>query len=138
VHVANIMSRVIVTAAPDLTASRLIELLVDENIGAIPVIDDDGVPLGVVTRSDVLEEDGLQFGEEVTAADLMGVPPLTITPETTVCEAAKVMARLRVHHLLVVDDQGLLVGLLSSFDVVRWVAEGADRAGQSLADRTSA
>jgi CBS domain-containing protein len=122
-YVANIMSTVIVTAEPWLPATRLIELLVDENIGAVPVIDASGVPLGIVTRADVLEEDELELEDDATASQLMSTAPLTVEPTTPVTEAARLMAKQRVHHLLVVDHAGRLVGLLSSFDVVRWVAE---------------
>lgn len=122
-YVANIMSTVIVTAAPWLPAARLVELLVDENIGAVPVIDDDGRPLGIVTRADVLEEDELSLEGEATADELMRRSPITVEPTTPVTEAARLMTRQRVHHLLVVDGCGRLVGLVSSFDVVRWVAD---------------
>ena len=122
-YVANIMSSALVAAVPWLPASRLVELMVDENIGAVPVIDDDGSPLGIVTRSDVLEEDELNLDGEVTAAELMRRSPLTVYPTTPIAEAARLMARQRVHHLLVVDGSGRLVGMVSSFDVVRWVAD---------------
>ncbi len=122
--VANIMSTAIVTALPWLPAARLAELMVDENIGAVPVVDDEGTPLGIVTRSDLLEEDEAEWeGGEATADDLMRRSPLTVGPMTPISEAARLMSRQRVHHLLVVDVEGRLVGLLSSFDVVRWVAE---------------
>jgi CBS domain-containing protein len=122
-YVVNIMSTAIVTATPWLPAARLVELLVDENIGAVPVIDGEGYPLGIVTRADVLEEDELDIADEVTAEELMRRSPLTVEPTTPISEAARLMARQRVHHLLVVDGAGRLVGLLSSFDVVRWVAD---------------
>jgi acetoin utilization protein AcuB len=122
-YVANIMSSAIIAAVPWLPAARLIELMVDENIGAVPVVDDDGTPLGVVTRADVLEEDELDVDSEATAADLMRRSPITVFPTTPISEAARLMARARVHHLLVVDGAGRLVGMVSSLDVVRWVAE---------------
>jgi len=123
-YVANIMSTAIITAEPWLPAARLVELLVDENIGAVPVIDDDRCPLGIVTRADVLEEDELDLDDdEPTAAELMRRSPITVEPTTPIAEAARLMARQRVHHLLVVDGAGRLIGVVSSFDVVRWVAE---------------
>jgi CBS domain-containing protein len=121
-YVANIMSTVIITAAPWVPASRLAELLVDENIGSIPVLDRDGRPIGIVTRADLLEEDELDLTEEASAEDLMRRPPLCVLPTTPITEAARMMARHHVHHLLVVDLNGCLAGVLSSFDVVKWVA----------------
>jgi len=122
-YVANIMSTVIITAAPWVPAGRLVELLVDENIGAIPILDENAVPVGVVTRADLLEEDELDLAQEATAFDLMRRPPLCVAPTTDIAEAARLMARHHVHHLLVVDIDGHLIGLLSSFDVVKWVAD---------------
>lgn len=126
-YVANIMSTAIITAAPWLPSARLVELLVDENIGAIPVVDDSGLPMGLVTRADVLEEEELAFAQEATAAELMRRCPITVTPETFITHAARIMTRHRIHHLLVLDDEGELVGMLSSFDVVKWVAQEAER-----------
>jgi len=120
--VATIMSTVLVTASPSLPATRLVELLVDENIGAVPVVDDEGTPLGIVTRADVLEEDELPITDDVRVDELMHRGPLTVGGSTPVKEAARIMTRQRVHHLLVVDGEGRLVGLVSSLDVVRWVA----------------
>src|SRR5262249_55289136 len=123
--VATIMSRVLVTAAPTLPATRLVDLMVDLNIGAVPVIDDDGAPIGIVTRADVLEgleEDEEPITDELPVWELMHPSLLTIVPSTLVRDAAQLMVRERVHHLLVVDNLGRLVGLVSSLDVVRWVA----------------
>jgi len=122
VEVATIMSRVLVTATPELPASRLVELLVDENIGAVPIVDSEGFPVGIVTRYDVIEEDELDITDEVPAVALMHPRPLTVAGSTSVPDAAALMAKQRVHHLLVVDCDGRLIGMLSSFDVVRWVA----------------
>src|SRR5262249_46927990 len=68
-EVATIMSTVLVTASPTLPARRLVELLVDENIGAIPIVDDDSVPLGIVTRYDVIEEDEVDVRDDVPACE---------------------------------------------------------------------
>jgi signal-transduction protein with cAMP-binding, CBS, and nucleotidyltransferase domain len=123
-EVATIMSTVLVTASPTLPARRLVELLVDENIGAIPIVDDDAVPLGIVTRYDMLEEDEVDVREgDVPAYEVMHPSPLTVAATMTVPDAAELMTRERVHHLLVVDLRGRLIGLVSSLDVVRWVAE---------------
>jgi CBS domain-containing protein len=124
--VATIMSRVLVTAAPTLPATRLVDLMVDLNIGAVPVVEEDGTPVGIVTRGDVLEEleeDEEPISDELPAYMLMHPSLLTIAPSTLVRDAAKLMIREHVHHLLVVDAIGQLVGLVSSLDVVRWVAE---------------
>jgi CBS domain-containing protein len=117
-----IMSRAVVTATPELPASRVVELLVDENIGAIPIIDSAGVPVGIVTRYDVLEEDEVDITDELPAHAIMHGRPLTVSETTSVREAAELMTKQHVHHLLVVDGEGRLIGVVSSLDVVRWVA----------------
>jgi CBS domain-containing protein len=125
--VATIMSRVLVTAAPTLPATRLVDLMVDLNIGAVPVVEEDGTPVGIVTRSDVLEEledDEEPLTDELPTYALMHPSLLTVQPSTLVRDAARLMAREHVHHLLVVNAIGRLVGLVSSLDVVRWVAQG--------------
>ena len=122
-EVATIMSTVLVTASPTLPARRLVELLVDENIGAVPIVDEKDRPVGIVTRYDVIEEDELGFTDDVPALLLMHPSPLTVAPTVLVPDAAALMDRECVHHLLVVDSpNGRLVGVVSSLDVVRWAS----------------
>ena len=47
---------------------------------------------------------------------------IAISAQTTIAHAAALMATEGVHHLLVVDDGGVLIGVVSSMDIMRWLA----------------
>eukprot|EP00429_Kryptoperidinium_foliaceum_P059598 CAMPEP_0176092380 /NCGR_PEP_ID=MMETSP0120_2-20121206/46281_1 /TAXON_ID=160619 /ORGANISM="Kryptoperidinium foliaceum, Strain CCMP 1326" /LENGTH=202 /DNA_ID=CAMNT_0017426295 /DNA_START=64 /DNA_END=669 /DNA_ORIENTATION=- len=63
-----------------------------------------------------------------TVEDLMSLDPLTISPNTTMKEAAEIMTRDRCHRLCVVDGEGALIGVLATSDVMRHVLKIAHQA----------
>lgn len=108
--------------------SRVIEAVLifrDEDCGLVPVVEE-GKPIGVVTDRDV----ALALA---TYADLVNHPIedimtktlITVAPTTTMGEVVKTFGREAVRRLLVVDGQGLLVGVISWNDVSTEVSEGS-------------
>jgi CBS domain-containing protein len=85
--------------------------MLDFGLNAIPVLDDDGRPVGVVLLRDLVDEK--KSGLRVARA------PHTIEGGATLDEAARKLAAEDIHHLVVVDPQGVAVGMLSALDVVR-------------------
>jgi CBS-domain-containing membrane protein len=115
-------------------AARFREFRVSE----FPVIDDDGRVAGVVSAADLLAKQALDGGDDglrglitgivhrkalekaggLTAGDLMTSPALTITPDDTVEQAARLMYTRRLRRLPVVDAAGRVVGIISRTDVL--------------------
>ncbi len=97
-------------------------------VSAFPVLDSDDRVIGMASEADLLlKEIGqeLAIGDEdrakaagVTAAQLMSTPAITIGPDASVAEAAKIMYTCRVKRLPVVEDDGRLVGIISRVDVL--------------------
>jgi CBS domain-containing protein len=107
-------------------------------VSAFPVLDAAGRVTGVVSEADLLAK---EVGPEpfvgpggllratgrraerakaagVTAADLMSTPPVTIGPDASVAEAARLMYERGVKRLPVVDEDGRLAGIISRVDVL--------------------
>ncbi|GAA1570565.1 CBS domain-containing protein [Streptomyces globosus] len=91
-------------------------LLHEYDITAVPVVDADGRPVGVVSEADLLRR---RAGGTSTAGELMTSPAVTARPEWSVVRAARVMQRHGVKRLPVVGADGRLVGVLSRSDLVR-------------------
>ena len=100
--------------------------MADEDCGAVPVVDGEGRPVGVVTDRDItirLVAQG-QNPVEKTVADAMTDGAVTVSPSTDVDEAATTMKDRQVRRLVVVDDSGAVVGVFAQADLAR---TGADR-----------
>jgi len=100
--------------------SRVIEAVMifkDEDCGMVPVVEE-GKPIGVVTDRDVAlalaEHDDLV---NRPVSEIMTTDLVTVTPETPVAELVEMFAREGVRRLLVVDAEGLLVGVIGWKDV---------------------
>jgi CBS domain-containing protein len=87
-------------------------------IHAIPIINDNGIPIGIVSTADLLDD--LEPG--TPAGQVMTRHVLTIEPEATIADAARIMCANRIHHL-VVTQADRIVGILSSFDLLKLLVE---------------
>jgi CBS domain-containing protein len=121
----RIMSREVVCAREDLDVSALLDLMVRRHIGCVPVVDDRGRPIGMVTKFDVVEQQLASRGGTplaTTAGALMMPLAITLDEHATVAHAAAMMSVEDVHHVAIVSDGGALIGVISSMDIVRWLA----------------
>lgn len=131
--VGDVMTRPVRTASPDTPFRELASVIVREGIAALPVIDADGVVLGIVSESDLLEKQapaasGSRWSRLWTrssksrarvAKEAMSSPPLVIGPEAPISEAAAMMLRHRIKHLPVMDREGRLAGIVSRGDLLK-------------------
>ena len=119
-RVRDLMSKSVVTIAPEESAALAARLLSRHELGALPVCAADGTLAGIVTDRDIITR-CVATGEEpgrVPVRDIMSPAPSVITPETPVSAAARLMAQRQVRRLPVVE-QGQVVGMLSLGDLAR-------------------
>ncbi len=127
IPVTEIMSRHIVCARPDLDLATLVDVMVRERLGCVPVVNEDGEPVGMVTKLDVVEQLAIAaVCVELRVADVMMPLAITLADTASVADAAALMAIEAMHHVMIVSARRL-VGLVSTMDVTRWVMEN-DRA----------
>ncbi|KAF2782176.1 CBS domain-containing protein [Streptomyces coelicoflavus] len=135
--VRDLMSDAVVRVQRGTPFKEIAHLLLEYDITAVPVVDGENRPVGVVSEADLLqkmwggEPDGSPEHAEwsraaaagkadATDADgLMTSPPLCARESWSVVEAARVMARHRIKRLLVVDEDGRLAGVVSRSDLLR-------------------
>jgi len=114
----------------DTPTERVAELMLEHNISACPVIDENGKPTGMVSEEDLifaLFAEGEPVSEEFvaripkskrTARDVMGGPIVAVTEETDVAEIARILIQYRIKRVPVVRG-GRLVGIVSRADLLR-------------------
>ena len=123
----QIMSREVICAREDLDVAALMDLMVRRRVGCIPIVDERGRPIGMVTKFDVVEQllaTRTPWGPAagVTVADVMMPLALTLDERATVAHAAAMMSIEDVHHVPIVAAGGALIGVISTMDIVRWLA----------------
>src|ERR1700680_1151107 len=130
--VEDVMTREVVTASPDTSFKQLEQLMAEHRISAMPVVDAEGVALGVVSEADLLlkteaagEEGGWSPGSgqrhskarAQTAAGLMSSPALTVEPGAPLAAAAR-LVRKEGGAGLPGGGHGRLGGIVRRGDVV--------------------
>ena len=136
--VSDVMTCRVHVARPQTPFKLLVQLIEDNKISAVPIVDELGVPVGIVSVSDLLlkerrheleSEPSLLHSRRrqaqrvkapgVVASDVMTTPPITIRADTTPARAARVMQTLNVRRLVVVDERGRIAGIVSRSDLLQ-------------------
>jgi CBS domain-containing protein len=128
--VGSLMSRypvVIAADAPIVDAARLLD---NHHLHGLPVVDEAGALVGVVSQSDMLRArttaDMWARWPGLRVRHLMTSPAMTITADVDVIDAAQTMEREHIHRLVVVDVDGLTpIGIISTTDLVHGIVEEA-------------
>ena len=131
--VKDVMTAEVVVVRSDTTFKEMAATLRRYRVSALPVVDDTGKVLGVVSEADLLAKEALadpgpvaelvhrkdvRKAEGLTAGDLMTRPPVTAAPDDPVEQAARMMHFMQVKRLPVVNSGGQLVGIISRADVL--------------------
>ncbi len=120
-QLSSIMTADVVCVRADLPIAALHELLANEQFSGAPVVDDHGILMGVVSRADLISAEPCATG--TTVNDIMMPMAFVLRETATVAQAAALMAHEGIHRIPVVDEQGTVVGIVSTMDVVRWVVQ---------------
>jgi CBS domain-containing protein len=113
VTVADVMTRCPVSVRPDTPFRAVAAVLTGRRISAVPVVDDRGAPVGVVSESDLIEPRG-----RLTARELMSSPVTTVGADESLTTAARRLTSAGVRRLFVVVD-GRLAGVVARRDLLR-------------------
>lgn len=151
--VADVMNRDIVTVKPETPINDAIHLLSERKISGLPVVNDEGKLVGVLSESDLMwRESGVtppayimvldsviylenpaRYERELhkalgqTVKEVMTEKSITtIHPDQPLTKAAKLLLQRDIRRLPVVDDQNRLVGILTRGDVMRVIAADAE------------
>lgn len=106
-------------------ASRARSLILDDHVGAVPVLDDASDVVGVVTATDLLAHPDA----DLDVGTVMSSGVVTVRVDATVAQAARTMSEHGAHHL-VVTDATRLVGVVSAADLVRALVGSSEPTGR--------
>ncbi|MFG2516029.1 CBS domain-containing protein [Streptomyces sp. NPDC048584] len=134
--VGDVMTRAVVAVGRDTPFKDVVRLIQEWKVSALPVLEGEGRVVGVVSEADLLPKEEFRDSDPdrltqlrrlsdlaragaLTAGELMSSPAVTVHADATVAQAARVMARLRLKRLPVVDGEGLLRGVVSRVDLLK-------------------
>ena len=149
-QVRDVMTFHAVFVSPGGTVAHALEVMNDNRVASLPVVDNANRCRGILSASDILtlaEERGADIERmsitegieqelliehfdsvdlsDTLVDDLMTPVPFDVAPEASLVEAAKRMTENDVHHLVVTERRDQFLGIVSSMDIVRAVADAA-------------
>ncbi|MBD2144337.1 MAG: CBS domain-containing protein [Sphaerospermopsis kisseleviana] len=143
--VAEVMTHNPIMVNPQTPLKEAIQILAEKRISGLPVINDAGKLVGIISETDLMwQETGvtppayIMFLDSViylqnpgayerdlhkalgqTVGEVMSKNPLTITPDKSLKEAAKIIQEHKVHRLPVLDSTSKVIGILTRGDIIR-------------------
>lgn len=146
--VGDLMTTPVRCVTKDISAEKLLRILLEDGISAVPVINAEGRPIGIVSKTDLLREQ-LRGGlpdelvsstaadggavdvdsasrpdpmKAMTVAELMTPFAFSLPIDAPASLACALMSYEAVHRIAVTEKDGMVIGILSSLDVMRWIA----------------
>jgi CBS domain-containing protein len=131
-------SNEVIRIGGDATVYEAVIAMVQANVGALLVTDGDEIS-GIFTERDYLRRIAVEGrrSRDTSVSEVMSSPVLCVTPDTTVDETMALMTDRRIRHAPVVED-GVLVGMISIGDLVKFITKKQSFQIQYLTDYISA
>lgn len=134
--VSDVMTLPVVAVGRDARFKEIVRAMEQWKVSAVPVLEGDGRVIGVVSEADLLPKEefrdrdlprseqirrlsDLAKAGAVTAEELMSTPAVTVHPDVTLAQAARIMAVKHLKRLPVVDDEDRLQGIVSRADLLK-------------------
>ncbi len=120
VRVGEVATQNMITVTPQDTIIKAASLMESFNIRGLPVIENEKL-VGIITQTDILRavKDDKING---LVRDYMTSPPVTIRHDDTLFDAIKTMEKYNVGRLLVTNERGKLIGIVTKTDILRFIA----------------
>lgn len=118
VTIDELMQPNVMTATPHQTVGHVRQVMLNHTVSAMPVVDTDGHPVGIVTATDFLDN----LAEGTPVSKVMATPVFTVPRYDGPHIAARVMRNHHLHHVVVTEGQEV-VGILTSFDLLELVED---------------
>ncbi|MDI9646427.1 MAG: CBS domain-containing protein [Archaeoglobales archaeon] len=117
--VKEIMTREVCTISKNDSVHTLAKKMLEFGVGSAVVIEN-GKPVGIVTEKDLIAKVVAKnkLPSELRVYEIMSEPLITITPLTSLKEAARLMIKRGIRRLPVVDNSGTLVGIITDNDIL--------------------
>ena len=136
--VSDVMTRHVHVASPLTPFKQLVRLIEENRVSAIPIVDQQGIPIGLVSETDLLLKQMRRGGDSsrdllhldkrrqerakadgVVASDVMTSPVITVGSDTDLGATARLMQDKNLRRLVVVDEGARIAGIVSRTDLLK-------------------
>ncbi|NND00144.1 MAG: CBS domain-containing protein [Gammaproteobacteria bacterium] len=118
IKVEELMTRSVVSAKPHQSVEHVRHMLENNSISAVPVVDSNGHPLGIVSSTDLARE----LKPNTPVSHIMTEKVYTVPQYDDTSIAARIMRNHNIHRVVVTHEQAV-VGMLSAFDLLKLVED---------------
>ena len=119
-HVNEVMSTILVTASEKASILDIYNLITNSNVGSIVIVGDEGKPIGIVTKRDIVKFIASKPSSlEISVGDIMTTPVIAIGPSELLTTAIMRMYLKGVKKLVVLDDMENFIGIITQTDIIR-------------------
>ena len=144
--VQDVMTKNVITVTKYDSIMDVADILSEQNISGLPVVDKEKKVVGIITQADILSvvgvrrehtlKDLLKFmvGEPLPhrrlgdiVGDIMTSPAVTIRPDANIAEAVRILDDRKFRRLTVVDDNNVLIGIITRADILKAVIKKLKR-----------
>ena len=123
-QIASVMNRSVFCLLPEASLQDALNLMQSHRDTCVVIVEDKR-PVGIITERDIVRlYSGNSLRTDIAVSEFMTSPVLTVLLDYTINEAAEQMLTSRVRHLVIVDHEGLLTGLLSEHDLTHTMTLG--------------
>jgi CBS domain-containing protein len=130
----DLMRREVLTIEAGESVRTLMDVLVREHVHGLPVVDEDGRLVGMVTQQDIFfatatldrqgnASEGGEPSSELKVRDIMTSPAVSADEDTEILSLCKMLTRLRIHRVPIVRN-GKISGIISSLDICAALERG--------------
>jgi CBS domain-containing protein len=147
--VSDVMTHTVAAVGRRATFKEIVQLLLDWKVSALPVLEGEGRVVGVVSEADLLPKEEFRDSDPdrytqlrrlsdlakagaITAEEVMTSPALTTRPDATLAQAARTMAHAKVKRLPVVNEPGMLEGIVSRADLLKVFLRSGDEIAEEV------
>ncbi len=121
-RISTIMTPDVITAKTSDSKVRVLKTMVDKHIGGIPILDDENKVVGMVTKTDFLNDMDAEQYKETPIKEIMTNRVVTVGPDDRLVHARRLMIDNDISRLVVVNS-GLIMGIITAKDVARTVID---------------
>ncbi|MFB6250552.1 MAG: CBS domain-containing protein [Halobellus sp.] len=123
IFVARVMSSPVQTVTPDTLVEDAAEKLLEEEIGSVVVVDD-GHLVGILTNTDFVQIVAERQPKDRTpVSEHMSDTAVTTTAQIPIAQVAESMIEHGIHHVPVVDEEGAVIGMVTTTDLASYVSD---------------